>query len=127
MNSLDIIKGDIVEVVRGRKVAQGTTGTVIWLGEGRESMLGTWRCGRTRLGVKDATGTVHWTAASNVLVTQEAPYAPAPKAPSTVFAQGQTAPPSKTGANKYGAYSGSAYGAGLTTEEYEEACEARRY
>jgi hypothetical protein len=52
-------KGKTVEVVRGRKVPKGTTGTVIWVGSGRYG---------ERVGVKDAAGTVHWTAASNVEV-----------------------------------------------------------
>lgn len=55
-------KGKRVTVVKGRKVPVGTTGTVIWHGEGNYG----WR-----VGVKDADGEVHWTAASNVQVEQE--------------------------------------------------------
>lgn len=52
-------KGKDVEVVRGRKVPIGTKGYVIWYGEGN------WG---PRVGIKDAAGEVHWTAASNVAV-----------------------------------------------------------
>lgn len=52
-------KGDVVTVVRGQKVPHGTTGTVIWTGD---------RGYGERLGIKDADGNVHWTAASNVRV-----------------------------------------------------------
>jgi hypothetical protein len=54
-----IAKGTTVEVVRGRTVPAGTTGTVIWAGT---------RYGRDRIGVKDAAGTVHWTDARNAEV-----------------------------------------------------------
>jgi hypothetical protein len=54
-------KGDTVTVVKGRKVPIGVTGTVIWVGESSFGYTVT-----TRIGVKDAAGTVHWTAASNV-------------------------------------------------------------
>lgn len=50
-------KGGTVKVVRGRKVPLGTTGKVIWKGESRFG----WR-----VGIKDATDTVHWTALGNV-------------------------------------------------------------
>lgn len=53
-------KGKRVRVVRGRKVPRGTEGVVIWLG------VDDW--GKARLGLKDADGNAHWTAASNVEV-----------------------------------------------------------
>jgi hypothetical protein len=73
---IEINKGDEVEVVKGRKVPKGTKGVVIWMGEGtsygfRQGGWGSYRAQRAapaRLGVKDAEGTVHWTAASNVEV-----------------------------------------------------------
>jgi hypothetical protein len=52
-----IVKGVKVTVARGRKVPVGTTGTVIWKGQGQYG----WR-----VGVKDSTDTVHWTALTNV-------------------------------------------------------------
>jgi hypothetical protein len=52
-------RGKAVRVARGRKVPVGTEGVVIWLGESRYGL---------RVGVKDAAGTVHWTAAGNVEV-----------------------------------------------------------
>lgn len=59
----EIRKGQTVTVVKGRKVAKGTTGTIIWVGEDD------W--GNTRIGIKDSSGTVHWTAASNVEATTD--------------------------------------------------------
>jgi hypothetical protein len=50
-------RGCMARVVRGRKVPVGTVGTVFWMGEGQYG---------TRVGLKDSTGQVHWTAASNV-------------------------------------------------------------
>lgn len=55
--ALEPVKGAMVEVFKGRKVAKGTTGVVIWAGEGH------WG---PRVGIKDADGEVHWTAATNV-------------------------------------------------------------
>lgn len=55
------LKGRTVEVVRGRNVPIGTTGFVIWFGEGK------WG---ERVGIKDAAGEVFWTAATNVRVIQ---------------------------------------------------------
>jgi hypothetical protein len=57
-------KGKLAKVVKGRKVPKGTTGTVIWMGAGNFG---------TRLGLKDAEGTVHWTAASNCEAVVEKP------------------------------------------------------
>jgi hypothetical protein len=65
-----LMKGATVVVARGRKVPKGTTGTVIWMGEDN------W--GKGRLGLKDAEGTVHWTASANVdVVAPEMPLEPA--------------------------------------------------
>lgn len=55
----EIVKNATVTVIKGRKVPVGTTGTVIWIGSSY---------GQTRLGIRDADGTTHWTAASNVQV-----------------------------------------------------------
>lgn len=55
-----VAKGKTVTVVKGRKVAKGTTGEIFWLGETKFG---------TRVGIKDAAGTVHWTAITNVEVT----------------------------------------------------------
>lgn len=61
-------KGDVVTVVKGRKVAHGTTGTVIWVGAGiRRGYYGP---APVRFGIKDAEGTVHWTSAANVEVVE---------------------------------------------------------
>ena len=56
-------KGKTAEVFKGRKVAVGTSGEIIWCGEGKWG----WR-----VGIKDAAGEVHWTAMSNVRVTDAA-------------------------------------------------------
>ena len=66
-----VSKGDKAIVARGVKVPRGTTGTVIWTGETKFG----WR-----VGIKDAAGTVHWTAMGNV----DAVAAPAP-APAPLF------------------------------------------
>lgn len=52
-------RGKLLKVVKGRKVPIGTSGTCIWTGNGRFG---------ERVGLKDAEGTVHWTAMSNVEV-----------------------------------------------------------
>jgi len=71
-------KGRTVKVVKGRKVPVGTVGTVIWYGEGKNfgpvpRYRGGWSTtAPMRVGVKDAAGTVHWTAASNVEVVEPA-------------------------------------------------------
>jgi len=72
-------KGKTVTVVKGRKVPKGTTGTVIWVGEGKyygptpRYKSSAWSTrGALRVGLKDAEGTVHWTAASNVEVVNPA-------------------------------------------------------
>lgn len=71
-------KGRTVKVVRGRKVPVGTVGTVIWYGAGKSfgpapRYRGGWSTtAPMRVGIKDAAGTVHWTAASNVEVVEPA-------------------------------------------------------
>lgn len=68
-------KGRTATVVKGRKVPLGTTGVIIWVGAGQYG---------ERVGIKDAAGTVHWTASSNVKVaeseepTERPPFMPAP-------------------------------------------------
>lgn len=52
-------KGKSLEVVKGRKVPIGTKGVCIWVGQ---SQYG------ERVGLKDSSGTVHWTASTNVKV-----------------------------------------------------------
>ena len=54
-----IAKGRTAVVFKGRKVPVGTRGVIIWLGSGAYG---------ERVGVKDASGTVHWTASANVRV-----------------------------------------------------------
>lgn len=58
--------GRTVKVVKGRKVPKGLTGVVVWYGEGRK--YGYYGEPPHRVGVKDATGAVHWTDAKNVEV-----------------------------------------------------------
>lgn len=53
----EVVKGCRARVVKGRKVPVGTEGVVIWSGHGN------WG---PRVGIKDADGEVHWTAAENV-------------------------------------------------------------
>ena len=53
-------RGKVLKVVRGRKVSIGTMGTCFWVGDSRWGK---------RVGIKDAAGTVHWTAISNVEVS----------------------------------------------------------
>jgi hypothetical protein len=58
-----IVKGQIVTVVRGRKVAKGTTGEIRWIGEDSY--------GKTRIGIY-ANEEMHFTALTNVeVVTNE--------------------------------------------------------
>ena len=56
----EVVKGATVTVVRGRKVPKGTTGIVFW--------TGTDAYDKPKIGFKDAAGTTHWTATSNVEV-----------------------------------------------------------
>jgi hypothetical protein len=50
-------KGRMITVVRGRKLPKGLTGICIWIGS---SQYG------ERVGLKDSSGNVHWTARTNV-------------------------------------------------------------
>jgi hypothetical protein len=52
-------RGKMLKVFKGRKVPVGTTGECFWIGESRWGK---------RVGIKDAAGTVHWTAIDNVAV-----------------------------------------------------------
>ena len=54
----EIVKGATVTVVKGRKVAHGTTGTVTWIGEDSY--------GKARVGFRTADGESIFTAMSNV-------------------------------------------------------------
>ena len=54
----EIIKGATVVVVKGRKVAHGTTGTVTWIGEDAY--------GKPRVGFRTDSGESVFTAASNL-------------------------------------------------------------
>lgn len=56
-------KGKRCVVARGRKVPKGTEGVCIWIGDGHYG---------ERCGVKDDSGTVHWTASKNVDVIMSA-------------------------------------------------------
>jgi hypothetical protein len=73
-------KGKSVVVVKGRKVPKGTTGTVVWYGPGKNfgpvpKYRGGWSVSTPmRVGLKDASGTVHWTDAANVEVTNPDDY-----------------------------------------------------
>lgn len=58
------LKGQQVTVVKGRKVPVGTTGEVFWVGQSKY--------GGFRVGLKDAEGETHWTAAANVQSMSEA-------------------------------------------------------
>jgi len=51
-------KGVKVKVVKGRKVPKGTVGECFWEGHGQYG---------PRIGLKEADGTVHWTATSNCI------------------------------------------------------------
>ena len=59
-------KGKYVMVVKGRKVPKGTVGRCFWYGEGDYGY---------RVGLRDAEGTVHWTAASNCTAVDYCPSA----------------------------------------------------
>jgi len=69
---MDIAKGVTVRVVRGKKVPIGTTGVVIWFGDGKYG---------PRVGIKPAAGgEAVWTDAKNVEVAGADAPAPAPQA-----------------------------------------------
>jgi len=55
----EVIKGSVVEVVRGRKTPKGTIGTVFWIGEG-EVGRGYYQRYVTKAGIKTSDGVTHW-------------------------------------------------------------------
>lgn len=68
-----VTKGKTVTVVKGRKVPKGTTGEVFWVGPGKSYSYYD-RFPADRIGIRDAAGTAHWTAASNVEVVNPDDY-----------------------------------------------------
>jgi len=58
-NCLNVVKGILCKVVKGRKVPKGTEGVVFYI---KDTHFG------TRVGLKDSDGTAHWTYARNVAV-----------------------------------------------------------
>ena len=56
----EIVVGQIVKVYRGRKVPQGTIGTVFWIAEQEDAF------GCYKIGIKDEAGNKHFTAINNV-------------------------------------------------------------
>jgi hypothetical protein len=64
------VRGDTLEVFKGRKVPVGTFGVCIWVGPDK------FRVNHKRVGIKDDEGTVHWTSASNVKVLNKAGVTP---------------------------------------------------
>jgi hypothetical protein len=56
----EIIVGQIVKVYRGRKVPQGTIGTVFWIADEEDAF------GCYKIGIKDEAGNKHFTAINNV-------------------------------------------------------------
>lgn len=67
IDAIYALKGEEVEVVKGRKVPVGTTGTVFWVGESTFGHTTSWR-----VGFKTAKGEKHFTALSNVEAVKEA-------------------------------------------------------
>jgi hypothetical protein len=63
--AMTVRKGKTIKVVKGRKVPKGTVGECIWVGAGANYGYGE---APLRVGLKTATGEVHWTAYSNVAV-----------------------------------------------------------
>jgi hypothetical protein len=64
-----LVKGQEVVVVKGRKVAKGTTGIIFWVELDNGFAYGDKKV--TRIGFKDAQGTAHFTAATNVVATNQ--------------------------------------------------------
>jgi hypothetical protein len=62
-NAHNVAKGKYCYVVAGRKVPKGTNGRIFWVGEDNY--------GKLKVGFNDASGGVHWTAASNVSVVAD--------------------------------------------------------
>ena len=65
--------GKTVVVVKGRKVAKGTTGTVFWLKRYDYSKYGDpWGIySKTRIGIKDSSGEVFFTSLDNVTLEKQ--------------------------------------------------------
>jgi hypothetical protein len=64
-----LIKGQEVIAVKGRKVAKGTTGIIFWVEIDNGFAYGDNKV--TRVGFKDAEGNAHFTAATNVIATNQ--------------------------------------------------------
>ena len=64
-----LVKGQEVVAVKGRKVAKGTTGIIFWVELDNGFAYGDNKV--TRVGFKDAEGNAHFTAATNVLATNQ--------------------------------------------------------
>lgn len=64
-----LVKGQEVVAVKGRKVAKGTTGIIFWVELDNGFAYGDGVV--TRVGFKDAEGTAHFTAATNVVATNQ--------------------------------------------------------
>lgn len=68
----DLVMGQEVVVIKGRKVAKGTTGIIVWVKNETETHNITGRVTTTtRVGIKDAEGNVHYTAGTNVVATNQ--------------------------------------------------------
>lgn len=61
-----VSRGKVVRVFKGRKVPIGTTGECFWIG--RDTYTPRWAPPKYRIGIKDAAGNTHWTAADNCQV-----------------------------------------------------------
>jgi hypothetical protein len=64
-----LVKGQKVIAVKGRKVAKGTTGIIFWVELDNGFAYGDNKV--TRVGFKDAEGNAHFTAATNVVATNQ--------------------------------------------------------
>ena len=64
-----LVKGQEVIAVKGRKVAKGTTGIIFWVELDNGFAYGDNKV--TRVGFKDAEGNAHFTAATNVVATNQ--------------------------------------------------------
>jgi hypothetical protein len=64
-----LVKGQEVVAVKGRKVAKGTTGIIFWVEIDNGFAYGDGSV--TRVGFKDADGNAHFTAATNVIATNQ--------------------------------------------------------
>ena len=64
-----LVKGQEVVAVKGRKVAKGTTGIIFWVELDNGFAYGDNKV--TRVGFKDAEGNAHFTAATNVVATNQ--------------------------------------------------------